>query len=57
MIPQNMLNAYASGPASPNNGQFSAGDLVAVFPGCDKDGRNCAKDQQKFFEALEKANN
>ncbi|CAO2650853.1 Nn.00g091500.m01.CDS01 [Neocucurbitaria sp. VM-36] len=53
MIPQNMLNAYASGPASPKDGNFKEGDLVATFPGCDKDGRDCAKEQQKFFEVLD----
>jgi mannan polymerase II complex MNN11 subunit len=55
MIPQNLINAYANGPAAPQNGQFKEGDLVANFPGCDKDGRDCAKEQQPYFEALEKA--
>ncbi|KAL5115976.1 putative alpha-1,6-mannosyltransferase mnn11 [Pleosporales sp. CAS-2024a] len=55
MIPQNLLNSYANGPAAPQNGQYKNGDLVAHFPGCDKDGRSCAKEQQPYFEALEKA--
>ncbi|KAH8717119.1 galactosyl transferase GMA12/MNN10 family-domain-containing protein [Phaeosphaeriaceae sp. PMI808] len=55
MVPQNLINSYASGPANPQNGQYSTGDLVAAFPGCDKDGRVCAKEQQPFFDVLEKA--
>ncbi|KAH7090782.1 alpha-1,6-mannosyltransferas-like protein subunit [Paraphoma chrysanthemicola] len=54
MVPQNLINSYASGPASPQNGQFKDGDLVANFPGCDKDDRSCAKEQQPYFDVLEK---
>ncbi|KAF2829637.1 hypothetical protein CC86DRAFT_344158 [Ophiobolus disseminans] len=53
MVPQNLINAYASGPASPSNGQYKNGDLVANFPGCDKDERSCAKEQEPYFEVLE----
>lgn len=53
MVPQKLLNAYAVGPAS-ENGQFKNGDLVANFPGCDKDGRDCAKEQQPYFDVMEK---
>lgn len=53
MVPQNLLNAYVSGPNA-QNGQYKEGDLVASFPGCDRDGRDCAKEQQPFFEVLER---
>jgi mannan polymerase II complex MNN11 subunit len=55
MIPQNLINAYANGPAAPVNGQFKEGDLVANFPGCDKDGRECAGEHEPYFAALAKA--
>jgi mannan polymerase II complex MNN11 subunit len=55
MVPQNLINAYANGPAAPQNGEFRQGDLVANFPGCDKDERSCANEQQPYFDALEKA--
>lgn len=55
MVPQNLINAYANGPAAPQNGEFRQGHLVANFPGCDKDGRECAKEQQPYFDVLEKA--
>lgn len=55
MVPQNLLNAYASGPAAPTDGQFRDGDLVAVFPGCDRESRDCAKEMQSFFDALDRA--
>ncbi|KAF2036179.1 hypothetical protein EK21DRAFT_52951 [Setomelanomma holmii] len=54
MIPQNLINSYANGPASRQNGEFKDGDLVANFPGCDKDGRSCANEQQPYFDVLEK---
>jgi mannan polymerase II complex MNN11 subunit len=54
MVPQNLLNAYASGPANPKDGQFKEGDLVANFPGCDKDNRNCAKEQEAYWAMLER---
>ncbi|KAI4694888.1 uncharacterized protein J4E84_001511 [Alternaria hordeiaustralica] len=57
MVPQNLLNAYATGPASPKDGQFTEGDLVANFPGCDKDGRDCAKEQEQFWAILEQGKN
>jgi mannan polymerase II complex MNN11 subunit len=52
MVPQNLINSYANGPANPQNGQHKQGDLVANFPGCDKDQRSCADEQKPFFEAL-----
>lgn len=55
MVPQNLLNAYASGPAAPTDGQYHQGDLVAVFPGCDKDDRDCAREMQPFFDKLDQA--
>lgn len=55
MVPQNLLNAYVSGPAAPANGKYADGDLVAVFPGCDKDNRNCAQEMQPFFATLDNA--
>lgn len=55
MVPQNLLNAYASGHASPKDGGFKEGDLVAVFPGCDKDDRSCAKEQETYWDVLDKA--
>jgi len=55
MVPQNLLNAYVSGPAAPTNGQYTDGDLVAVFPGCDKDDKSCAQEIQPFFDTLDKA--
>ncbi|EAT84983.2 hypothetical protein SNOG_07517 [Parastagonospora nodorum SN15] len=55
MVPQNLINSYANGPAAPENGIHKQGDLVANFPGCDKDGRDCAKEHQPFFDALERA--
>jgi mannan polymerase II complex MNN11 subunit len=55
LVPQNLINAYANGPASPKDGQYKEGDLVANFPGCDKDNRDCAKEQQPFFDAMPKA--
>jgi mannan polymerase II complex MNN11 subunit len=54
MIPQNLINAYANGPANPQNGQFTDGDLVANLPGCDKDDRSCAKEQQPYLAVSEK---
>jgi len=56
MVPQNLLNSYASGPAGPN-GQFQQGHLVANFPGCDKDGRECAKEQEAYWAILDQAKN
>jgi mannan polymerase II complex MNN11 subunit len=55
MIPQNLINAYATGPAAPQDGQYKEGHLVANFPGCDKDGRDCAKEQEPYLMELEKA--
>jgi mannan polymerase II complex MNN11 subunit len=54
MVPQNLLNSYANGPANPQNGQHKQGDLVANFPGCDKDQRSCAGEQQPYFDVLAK---
>ncbi|KAF1360032.1 alpha-1,6-mannosyltransferas-like protein subunit [Lizonia empirigonia] len=53
MVPQSLLNAYVAGPHAPD-GLYKEGHLVANFPACDKDGRDCAKEQQPFFEALER---
>lgn len=53
MIPQNLLNSYAVGPANERNGQFKDGDIVAGFPGCDREGRNCAVEQQAYLAKLE----
>jgi mannan polymerase II complex MNN11 subunit len=55
LVPQNLINAYANGPASPKDGQYKEGDLVANFPGCDKDNRDCAKEQQPFLDTMQKA--
>lgn len=51
LIPQNLLNAYISGPANPNNGQYKEGDLVATFPGCEKD-KKCAEQMGPYFDML-----
>ncbi|KAF2256829.1 glycosyltransferase family 34 protein [Trematosphaeria pertusa] len=56
LVPQNMLNSYASGPANPKHGKYKEGDLVANFPGCDKDKRDCADEQQPFFDILDGKN-
>lgn len=55
MVPQNLLNSYALGPANERNGRFQEGDLVAVFPGCDKNGRDCAVEQQAYWTKLDAA--
>ncbi|KAF2470629.1 alpha-1,6-mannosyltransferas-like protein subunit [Lindgomyces ingoldianus] len=52
LIPQNTINAYVQGPANHKNGQYKEGDLVATFPGCDKDKRSCADEMQPFFDIL-----
>jgi mannan polymerase II complex MNN11 subunit len=57
MVPQNLLNAYATGPAAEKDGQYKDGDLVANFPGCDKDGKTCAKEQEAFWAVLEQGKN
>jgi len=57
MVPQNLLNAYATGPAAEKDGQYKDGDLVANFPGCDKDGKTCAKEQEAFWAILEQNKN
>jgi mannan polymerase II complex MNN11 subunit len=53
IVPQNLLNAYASGPASVHNGAFKEGDLVANFPGCDRDERSCKREQEEYFAILD----
>lgn len=53
MVPQNLINSYATGPASPQGGSYKSGDLVANFPGCDKEGRSCVTEQKPYFELLE----
>ncbi|KAL1792408.1 hypothetical protein ACET3X_008915 [Alternaria dauci] len=57
MVPQNLINAYATGPAAEKDGQYKDGDLVANFPGCDRDGKTCAKEQEAFWAVLEQAKN
>lgn len=53
LLPQNMLNAYVSGPANAKNGQYKEGDLVANFPGCARDKQNCATEQKTFLDKLD----
>jgi mannan polymerase II complex MNN11 subunit len=55
LLPQNTFNAYKTGNANPKNGQYTNGDFVAGFSGCDKDKRNCADEMKDMFEAIEKA--
>ncbi|KAF2689739.1 glycosyltransferase family 34 protein [Lentithecium fluviatile CBS 122367] len=52
LVPQNMLNAYASGPANPKDGKYKEDDLVANFPGCAKD-HTCPTEQKPFFDILD----
>ena len=54
LCPQNTINAYASGPANQNHGQYKEGDLVANFPGCFKDDRDCGDEMKGFFDIVEK---
>jgi hypothetical protein len=53
MVPQSLFNAYVSGPHA-DKGQYKEGDLVASFPGCDKEGRSCVEEQKPFFEVLDR---
>jgi mannan polymerase II complex MNN11 subunit len=53
MVPQNLINAYVNGPASDQDGKYKNGNLVANFPGCEREGRSCATEQQPYFEMLE----
>lgn len=55
LIPQNLLNSYATGPFNPKFGKYKEGDLVANFPGCARDKPDCAAEQQAFFDILDKA--
>lgn len=55
LVPQNLLNAYAEGTAGEKDGKYKSGDFVATFHGCEGNGRDCAKEQQPFLEALERA--
>jgi mannan polymerase II complex MNN11 subunit len=52
LVPQNLINGYVSGPYNAKNGQFKEGDLVANFPGCDKDKRNCADEMKEFLDIV-----
>ncbi|KAF2005092.1 glycosyltransferase family 34 protein [Amniculicola lignicola CBS 123094] len=52
LVPQNLLNSYASGPAHLKHGQYKEGDIVANFPGCDKEKRNCADEMEPFLAIL-----
>jgi mannan polymerase II complex MNN11 subunit len=53
LVPQNIFNAYASGPAHLKHGQYKEGDLIAVFSGCDRDKWSCDDEMRPFFEKLE----
>jgi mannan polymerase II complex MNN11 subunit len=53
MVPQNMINSYASGPANPKNGQYKENDLVANFAGCNREKRDCNDEMKPFFDILE----
>lgn len=53
LVPQSLLNAYATGPANTKyGGKYKEGDLVANFPGCSKD-HTCPTEQKPFFDILE----
>jgi mannan polymerase II complex MNN11 subunit len=54
LVPQNILNSYATGPSNPKFGKYKEGDLIANFPGCSRDKPDCAAEQQAFFDILEK---
>lgn len=54
LVPQNILNSYTTGPAT-QDGKYKQGDFVATFHGCNKDGKDCAKDMQPYFDILDKA--
>ncbi|KAF2741761.1 glycosyltransferase family 34 protein [Sporormia fimetaria CBS 119925] len=54
LVPQNQINAYVTGPANQENGQYRDGDLVANFPGCDKEKRNCADEMKPFFDIADR---
>jgi mannan polymerase II complex MNN11 subunit len=54
LVPQNIINAYVSGPANKKHGQYKDGDLVASFPGCDrKKDSSCAQEMKPFLEEAE----
>lgn len=52
LIPQNLINSYASGNAA-QNGNYKEGDLVATFPGCNTNKRSCAEEQAALLGILE----
>ncbi|KAF9738070.1 hypothetical protein PMIN06_002910 [Paraphaeosphaeria minitans] len=54
LIPQNLLNSYATGPFNPKFGKYKEADLVANFPGCARDKPDCAAEQQPFFDILDR---
>lgn len=54
LVPQNLLNAYATGPANPKYGAYKQGDLVANFPGCAREKPDCAAEHQPYFDILNK---
>ncbi|OAG07016.1 alpha-1,6-mannosyltransferase-like protein subunit, partial [Paraphaeosphaeria sporulosa] len=54
LVPQNLLNSYATGPFNPKFGKYKEGDLVANFPGCAREKPDCAAEQQAFFDILDK---
>lgn len=54
LIPQNLLNSYATGPFNPKFGKYKEGDFVANFPGCAREKPDCAAEQQPFFDILDK---
>ncbi|KAF2730492.1 alpha-1,6-mannosyltransferas-like protein subunit [Polyplosphaeria fusca] len=53
LVPQDLFNSYVTGPASPKNGQYKDGDLIASFPGCDKEKRDCAEEMEPTLAKLE----
>ncbi|KAJ4297679.1 putative alpha-1,6-mannosyltransferase mnn11 [Kalmusia sp. IMI 367209] len=55
LIPQNILNSYATGPANPKFGKYREGDFVANFPGCARDKADCAAEQKSFLDKLNEA--
>lgn len=56
LVPQNLINAYATGPANPKFGAYKEGDLVANFPGCTKDKGDCNEEMKSYFAILDKEN-
>lgn len=57
LVPQNVFNSYAkgSGGSVPHvkYGKFTDGDLVAGFPGCERDKRSCKEEMRPLMERLD----